>query len=127
MAVSEQDRKLVVDLCKGMQTGPAAEDAIVALFTEDGVLVEPFSGTPQTHKGRPAIRASLQQMWQNRAPDLTLTVDRVDLDGDRVRAEWTCTSSLMPGPMRGVDLLLTRAGKISRLEIQITEMPQFGP
>ena len=95
----------------------------VAVSNDDGVLVEPFTGRMQTHTGKQAIRASLEQMAQNRAPDLTLTLDRVDMDGSAVRAEWTCTSKVMPGPMRGYDLFVIRSGKISRLEIVITEMP----
>src|SRR5262249_47403827 len=121
--VKDQDRRVIEELVKGMQTGPAAEEAIMALFAEDGVLVEPFTGRVQTHAGKPAIRACLAGMWQNRAPDFTLTLDRVDLDGDRLRAEWTCTSVVMPAPLRGYDLFTIRSGKINRLEIVVTEMP----
>jgi ketosteroid isomerase-like protein len=125
MPVNEQDRKVVEDLCKAMQIGPAAEEALMALFTDDAVLIEPFTGRTQTHTGKPAIRASLAAMWQNRAPDLTLTLDRVDADGNMLRAEWTCTSALLAGPMRGYDRLTIREGKLSHLEIIITEMPQL--
>jgi ketosteroid isomerase-like protein len=124
--VTDADRQILEDLLRYMQIGPAAEDSIISLFADDAVFVEPFTGQNQTHNGKPAIRASLAAMWQNRAPDLTLTLDRVDLDGDVVRADWTCTSAMMPGPMRGRDFLKTRDGKISRLEIIITEMPSFG-
>ncbi len=126
MPVHENDRALVEDMCRYMQIGPAAEESLLALFSEDAVLVEPFMGQPQTHTGKAAIRTSLAAMWQNRAPDLTPTLDRVDKDGGFVRAEWTCTSALLPGPMRGRDLLTTHGGKINRLEISITEMPSFG-
>jgi hypothetical protein len=125
--VSNQDRKVIEDLFHAMQVGPAAEETLLSLFTDDAVFVEPFTGRAQTHSGKPAIRASLAPMWQNRAPDLALALDRVDLDGDGLRAEWTCTSSVMPGPMRGYDLLTIRSGKISRLEIVVTEMPRMGP
>jgi uncharacterized protein (TIGR02246 family) len=123
--VTDQDRKVIADLMKAMQIGRAAEDALLSLFTEDATLVEPFTGQSLTHTGKPAIRASLATMWQNRVGDLSLTVDRVDLDGDRVRAEWTCTAPVMPGPLRGYDLLNIESGKIKRLEIVITEMPQM--
>jgi ketosteroid isomerase-like protein len=126
MPVRESDRQIVVDLCKAMQEGPAGTEDLLALFAEDGVLVEPFSGRPQTHTGEPAIRACLDGMMANRAPDFTLKLDRVDMDGDRVRAEWTCTASVMPGPMHGYDLFTIRAGKIARLEIFVTEMPPMG-
>src|SRR5262249_27831619 len=99
MPVRDEDRRVVQDLMQAMQTGPAAKEELLALFAEDAVLVEPFTGQPLTHTGKPAIRASLEQMMQNRAPDLTLKLDRVDMDGSTVRAEWTCTSKMMPGPM----------------------------
>jgi SnoaL-like domain len=127
MSNIDNDRKLVEDLYKAMQIGPAAEDDLLALFTEDAVLVEPFTGRPQSHVGKEAIQASLHGMWKNRAPDLKLVLDRVDLDGPSIRAEWTCTSALLPGPMRGLDILAIESNKISRLEIVITEMPQVNP
>jgi ketosteroid isomerase-like protein len=127
MPVSDRDRRVIADLTRAMQVGPAAEEELLALLTEDAVLVEPFSGRVQTHKGKAAIRKSLAQMWQNRAPDLRLELDRVDVDGSVLRADWTCTSAMMPGPMRGYDHFTTRAGKIDRLEIVITEMPQMPP
>jgi ketosteroid isomerase-like protein len=122
----DDDRKVVEELYKAMQAGPAGEAAIMALFTDDAVLVEPFTGQPRTHSGKAAIRAALAAMWQGRAPDLVLTLDRVDIEGDSVRAEWTCTSSILPGPLRGRDCLTVRSGKIAFLEITITEMPSFG-
>ncbi len=123
MPVRDQDRQVVEELLRAMQAGPAAKETLLGLFTEDAVLVEPFTGRSQTHRGKPAIRASVEEMGKNRAPDMALALDRVDLDGGRVRAEWTCTSAMLPGPMRGYDLLTIRAGKISRLEIYLTEMP----
>jgi len=122
----DDDRKVVEELYKAMQAGPAGEAAIMALFTDDAVLVEPFTGQPRTHSGKAAIHAALAAMWQGRAPDLVLTLDRIDVDGDSVRAEWTCTSSILPGPLRGRDCLTVRSGKIAFLEITITEMPPFG-
>jgi ketosteroid isomerase-like protein len=122
----DAERKVVEELYQAMQAGPAGEAAIMALFADDAVLVEPFTGQPRTHSGKAAIRAALATMWQGRAPDLVLTLDRVDIDGDSVRAAWTCTSSVLPGPLRGRDCLTVRSGQITFLEITITEMPSFG-
>jgi ketosteroid isomerase-like protein len=122
----DDDRRVVEELYKAMQAGPAGEAAIMGLFTDDAVLVEPFTGRPRTHSGKADIRAALAAMWQGRGPDLVLTLDRIDIDGDSVRAEWTCTSSILPGPLRGRDCLTVRSGKIAFLEITITEMPSFG-
>ncbi len=99
---------------------------MMALFSDDAVFVEPFSGTPQTHAGKDAIKASFQSMWENPAPDLELNVDRIDMDGETVRAEWTCTSPIFATPMRGYDLFSIRKGLIEKLEIHVTEMPPMG-
>jgi hypothetical protein len=123
MPVSEQDRKTVESLFKAMQMGPPGEEAMMALFDENAVFIEPFSGQVQTHTGKRAIRDSFRQMWKEPLPDLRLSLDRVDLDGDAVRAEWTCVSPAFPVPMRGFDLFRIHAGKILRLEIVVTEMP----
>jgi len=124
MRADEQQRKTVEDLFKAMQAGPEGEEAMLSLFTDDAVFVEPFSGPPQTHTGKAAIRQSFRDQWKNPLPDLKLVLDRVDFDGRQVRAEWTCTSPVFESPMRGYDLFtLDGAGKIKRLEIIVTEAP----
>ena len=123
MTVNESDRKIVDNLFKAMQAGPAGEEAMMELFAEDAVFIEPFSGRTQTHQGKAAIRESFKQMFENPAPDMKLQMDRVDMDGDRLRAEWTCTSPVFPEPMRGHDLFTIADGKIARLEVVVTSMP----
>lgn len=127
MPVSEQDRAAVDGLFRAMQAGPLGEDALMGLFADDAVLVEPFGGHVRTHSGLPAIRASFRETWKDPLPDMDLQVERVDQDGGRVRAEWTCASSVLPVPMRGFDLFEVREGKIRRLEIIVTEMPGAPP
>ncbi|MFQ5490968.1 MAG: nuclear transport factor 2 family protein [Phycisphaerae bacterium] len=126
MAVSQPDRQVVESLFRAMQAGSEGEKAMMDLFAEDAVFIEPFSGRAQTHQGKQAIGESFRQMWQNPAPDLKLVLDRVDLDGDDLRAEWTCTSPVFPEPMRGHDLFTIRHVKIVRLEIVVTAMPPMG-
>jgi ketosteroid isomerase-like protein len=123
MSVSSTDQTIVENLFKAMQKGPSGEADMMSLFADDAVFIEPFSGTPQTHTGKPAIRASFKGMWENPPPDMRLALDRVDVDGDKVRAEWTCTSPAFPQPMKGLDLFTIRGGKISRLEIVVTGVP----
>jgi SnoaL-like domain len=123
MPVPEQDRTTVESLFKAMQMGPSGEEVMMALFDENAVFIEPFSGHVQTHKGKLAIRDSFREMWKEPVPDLQLSLGQVELDGDTVRAEWTCVSPAFPVPMRGFDLFRIRAGKIMRLEIVVTEMP----
>ena len=125
MGISAQQRQAVEGVFKAMQSGPGGEDTLLALFADGAVLIEPFSGQPQTHVGKDAVRESFRDQWKNPLPDLRLTVDRVDLDRSQVRAEWTCTSSIFPTPMRGYDLFtLNDQGKIARLEIVVTDAPQ---
>ena len=126
MTVTESNRKVVENLFKAMQAGPSGEDEMMSLFADDAVFIEPFSGQVRTHEGKTAIRVSFQEMWREPVPDLQLTLDRVDLDGERLRAEWTCTSPVFPQPMRGYDLFTIGLGKISRLEITVTDMPPMG-
>lgn len=123
MPVSSHDRSVVENLFKAMQKGPAGGDDMLSLFAEDAVFIEPFSGVPQTHTGKAAIRQSFTGMWQDPPPDMRLFLDRVDVDGDKVRAEWTCTSPVFPEPMKGFDLFTIRGGKIARLEIVVTSVP----
>jgi hypothetical protein len=124
MGINEQQRKAVEGVFKAMQTGPGSEDAMIALFADGAVFIEPFSGQPQTHTGKDAIRESFRDQWRNPLPGLELTLDRVDLDGAHVRADWTCTSPVFPAPMRGYDLFTVNGdGKIARLEIIVTEFP----
>ena len=127
MSIDSQQRKVVEDLFRAMQAGPGGENAMMALFADDAVFVEPFSGQPQTHTGTAAIRQSFRDQWKDPLPDLELTLDRVDLDEGVLRAEWTCTSPVFPTPMRGYDLFTLNAdGRIRRLEIVVTDAPEMG-
>jgi ketosteroid isomerase-like protein len=123
MGVSKSDRTVVEGLFKAMQAGPAGEELMMSLFHENAVFIEPFSGQPLTHTGHAAIRTSFREQTAHPLPDMKLTLDRVDMDGAVVRAEWTCSSSAFPTPMRGHDLFTIREGRIDRLEIVVTGMP----
>lgn len=123
MSVSKQDKEVVERVFKAMQTGQEAESDMMALFADDAVFVEPFSGEAQTHEGKPAIRSSLIEMWSEDDPDAELIIDRIDLDGDRISAEWTCHSAAFTAPMRGVDKFVIENGLIQYLEVIVTDMP----
>ena len=123
MPVAAAEKFVVEGLFRAMQAGPAGEADMMALFADDAVFVEPFSGQPMTHVGHAAIRENFRQQWLHPLPDMKLTLDRVDLDGSIVRAEWTCQSSAFPAPMQGHDLLTIANGKIARLEIVVADMP----
>ena len=124
MPVSDQDQKVVESLFKAMQMGPGGEELMMSLFLDDATFIEPFSGQVQTHSGIDAIRGSFQAMWKEPPPpDMMLNLERVDVDGDVVRADWNCTSPVFPEPMRGHDLFTIRGGKISRLEVVVSGAP----
>lgn len=112
------EKQTVERYFRAMQAGQAGEEELLALFTDDAVYIEPFTnnGRPSTHDGKPAIRAWLANEGRMRPDDMELTVDRIDMEHGRLRAEWTCTSAAFPGPMRGRDVYELRDGKIARLE-----------
>lgn len=123
MKLDQAQRDVVDRFFKAMQAGKEGEEALMALFSGDAVLTESFGGEPQTHHGIDAVRESFRCTWEQPVPDVKLEVNRVDLDGAQVRAEWTCTAPAFPTPIKGHDLFEISDGKISKLEIIVTEMP----
>jgi ketosteroid isomerase-like protein len=121
--VSERDRATVERYFAAMQTGPGAVEDLVGLFEDDAVYIEPFTGQPQAHTGKTAIRAFFERALQQDMRNARLTLTRLDIDGDKLRSEWTCELPSMPAPMRGFDLLNLRGGRIVRLETTVTEFP----
>ncbi|MEO0602824.1 MAG: nuclear transport factor 2 family protein [Myxococcota bacterium] len=103
---------------RAMQRGAQAAEELFALFAEDAVYIEPFSGETRTHTGKPAIERYLTASWDQAPPDLELQVDRVDLDGEIVVSEWTCRSPALPRPFRGRDRCTVQEGRIQRLEVE---------
>lgn len=107
----------VSDFFRAMQAGSAAAQDMERLFSEDAVYVEPFSGQPTTHSGRSKIMAAMRQGWQTPLPDMTISLDRVDVNGARVAVTWTCRSPGLPGGEgRGINDFTLKDGKITRLE-----------
>jgi hypothetical protein len=93
-------------------------------FADDAVLIEPFSGKPQTHNGLKAIEASFRTTWQYQPmPNFRILMGQVEVAGERVRAEWSCTWDGLGGSMKGVDHFEVRGGKIARMEIVVTDAP----
>lgn len=107
----------VADFFRAMQAGSAAAHDMERLFSDDAVYVEPFAGTPTTHTGKAAIMAAMRQGWQQPLPDMTISLDRVDVAGALVTVAWTCRSPGLPGGEgRGVNEFALKGGKITRLE-----------
>lgn len=110
-------RDVVDAYFRAMQTGAEAATDLFALFADDAVYIEPFSGARRVHEGRAAIEACLRASWTQVPPDLALRVDRVDVDGPVVTSTWTCSSPAFPGPVRGRDTATVRDGRIARLDV----------
>ncbi len=118
-----RDRALVEQYLAAMQAGPGGLDDLVSLFDDEAVYVEPFSGQPQVHSGKGEIRGFFEYALEHHLNGARLTLDRLDLDGERLRSEWTCQVPMMSAPMRGFDVLTLRDGRILRLETTVTEFP----
>ena len=123
--IAPRDRDTVEQYLAKMQAGPGGLDDLVSLFQDDAVYVEPFSGQPQVHSGRNEIRAFFEQALEQHLKGVRLTLNRLDIDGERLRSEWTCEIPMLSAPMRGFDLLTLRDGRIARLETTVTEFPSM--
>ena len=115
--MSKSPTDVVASYFEAMRGGKAKLQELLAQFADDATYIEPFSGQTRTHEGLQAITTCLTQSLDNRPPDMTLEVDRVDVDDDVVRSQWTCASPAFPGPMQGEDTCTVRQGKIQRLEV----------
>jgi hypothetical protein len=49
MTVSHDHQQVIEDSSRAMQLGPAGESTIMALFTDDAVWIEPYTGQRRTH------------------------------------------------------------------------------
>lgn len=120
-----RDAKSVVEEYFKLMHGAGPQNMeFLKTFAADAVLVEPFSGKPQTHRGIKAIEASFRTTWQYQPmPNFQIRMGQVEVAGDRVRAEWTCTWDGLGAAMKGVDDFEVRDGKIARMEVTVTEAP----
>lgn len=110
--------KEIANFFTAMQAGRAGADEMAALFAEDAVYVEPFSGEAQRHQGKPAIIAALARGWDYPLPEMRIQIDRVETSGPDIRVRWTCLSPGLPGGRgRGENRYKMRAdGLIAALE-----------
>ena len=115
----DQERAVVERYYRAMEAG--STDQIDGLFAEDAVYTEPFSkpGATTTHAGKAEIVDWLGASFEAGNKGVTITLDRLDVDGDQVVAEWTCVGPMLPGPMKGHDRYVLRAGRIERLDTRL--------
>ena len=76
------------------------------------------------HVGKDDIRRSCIDSHKQAPPDMTLTLDQVDVEPDCIRSSRTCTSPAFASPIRGQDLWTIRDGKIDRLETTFVDAPR---
>ena len=104
-----------------MRQGSSAEDDLMALFTDDAVYEEPFTGSPDPAVGLEAIRERLRFGWSTPLPEMQLDVLAIDVTGDRAQSRWECRSPAFPTPVRGSDTYEFRDGLIAVLRVTIDE------
>ncbi len=118
--MSESAQTIVNRFFAAMQVGASAEGEMMALFTDDATYIEPFSGQPRTHVGKVAIRRCMLDGWKYPLPEMRIDIDRLSVEGDEVRVEWTCRSPGLPGGKgEGENRFTLREGLICRLETRI--------
>jgi uncharacterized protein (TIGR02246 family) len=121
--IKEAERTVIEQYLAAMQSGPGGLDHLLELFADDATYVEAFGGQPTVHSGKDEIRAFFAVALSQHLNGARLTLDRLDVDGDRLRSEWTCTVAMFSAPMRGFDLVTLHNGRIARLESTVTEFP----
>ncbi len=89
--------KEIANFFTAMQAGRAGAEEMAAVFAEDAVYIEPFSGKPQRHEGKAAIMAAMAQGWDYPLPDMRIRIDHVTTHGQEFRIRWTCLSPGLPG------------------------------
>ncbi len=129
MTIKAEHLQVIEDSARAMQAGPAGEAAIMSMFTDDAVWVEPYTGQRRTHSGKEAIRGALKEMWTRPSPPgFAISTDRIDAEGRNIKVQWTCSCTGFPNMMRGYSLYTVgAANKIERLELFITEAPAMPP
>ena len=128
MVVDLQKRQVINEFFRLIALGPTRGHAIVDLFSSNAILIEPFMGATRTHEGSSSVNAAIRRMWRDDFPQGTsFGVDRITLDFYRLRAEWRLTSPEFAAEMRGLSWFAIRDGKITELELTVTEIPEFSP
>lgn len=116
------NRGIVDRYFSAMRRGAEAEEEMLALFADDAVYDEPFSGR-EPAEGIEAIRQRLRRGWEVPLPDLELDVLEIEVGPGSARSRWECRSSGLPAPVQGEDRYEIADGRITRLEVRFLSEP----
>lgn len=110
--------KEIANFFTAMQAGRAGAEEMAALFADNAVYLEPFSGQPQRHEGKAAIMAAMARGWDYPLPDMRIQIERVETKGPDIHVRWVCLSTGLPGGRgQGVNRYRMQAdGRIAELE-----------
>ena len=107
-----------------MRRGAPAEDEMLALFAEDAVYVEPFSGLDPA-VGKEQIRARLRAGWEQPLPEFELDVLTMAVTETVAECTWECRSPALAAPQRGRDRYELVDGLIVRLDVGLLSRPGY--
>jgi hypothetical protein len=98
--------------------GRSELEEMMALFSEDAVYTESFSGGVRVHRGKAAIRDRMAEGWHW----MKIVVDYMDVSRETVLTVWTCDSAAISGGYGvGTSTFVIRDGLIARLEMRLQE------
>ncbi len=126
MSVTPIQRQKIQDVFDAMEAGVAGESKILSSFSQDAVMIEPFSngGQPNRVEGLDGIRGWFMHSAEGEGPhDLKLTITRIDIEGDGFRVDWTCNSASFPTLMEGYDIFKFDGDRVNYFEIVVTKWP----
>ena len=115
-----QEEEVLQRYYASMRRGAEAEAELLALFAEDAVYREPFSGKGEV-VGRDAIRSRFREGWETPLPGMELDVLAVDVTPGSAEVSWECRADVFPGPQRGRDRYRIVDGLIAELDVVLDD------
>lgn len=93
----------------------------MAFFADDAVYEEPFTGEARQHEGKHAIFKAMALGWEMPLPDMTIAIDKVEVESGEIRVSWTCRSPGLPdGQGSGLNRFEIEGGLIKSLVTTLT-------
>jgi hypothetical protein len=101
--------------------------AVARLFSSEGLLIEPFTrtpdGAPVRHEGRANVEAWLVNAFAT-TPWLALQLTGIELQADNLAlATWSYMDARLGEPLTGRNLFVMAGGEIFATELQLLDQP----